>query len=539
MRLLEDVSPADFPLRLVEAAQLLSEPVVLVLDDIHEIAGGSVLAGLDLLIRHAPPSVRLVLSGRRPPGLQLARLRVAGELADVTAAELACTADEAAAYFEMLGIDIGAAGRDDLLRRTEGWMAGLRLAAMRATGRPAPAGLTDLAGNEPLVTDYLRDEVLGRQSPETRLFLLRTSVAEFVSGGLADALTGEPGGARILDRLSRENSFVQAPGHDHAAYRYHPLLREVLTADLHREIPHEIPVLMRRAARWHAASGQAIDAVRYAAEARDWDYAAHVLTEAGPEILIINGPAVLDAVLALLPADRAVDDVAVASALAAARLWSGDPGGAAAHLKNAQRGLGRCPPAVRRVAEPVLAAFGLLQAAARAGPGPGLLARATGLAERQQQTAASAAEHRALGLLWFAVGTARLRRWEIPAARLALGHAECQLAAGARPAWRPARPTGVHWPTPGRASRPAGRPVIRRPPRPGPPRPGPRRHLRRPGPRPRLPRPRRAAGCRRWPPLSSAWSGTTWPGRSGQRTRSIRLPSPSCPASRLRLTWPT
>lgn len=431
IRSLEDVSPDEFPLRLVEAAQLFTEPVVLVLDDIHQIAGGAVLAGLDLLIRHAPPSVRLVLAGRRPPQLQLARLRVAGEVADVTAPELACTADEAAAYFAMLGIEIGAAGRDELLRRTEGWMAGLRLAAMRASGCPAGASISGLAGNEPMLTDYLRDEVLGTQPPEIRLFLLRTSITEFVSGDLADALTGEPGGARTLDQLSRDNSLVQAPGGSPAAYRYHPLLREVLTADLHREIPHEVPVLLRRAARWHAASGRAIDAVRYSAEARDWDYAAHVLTESAAEILIVNGPAVLDAVLALLPAERAADDTAVASALAAARLWSGDPGGAAAHLKNAQRGLAHCAPAVRRVAEPGLAALGLMQAAGRAGPGPGQLARATALAERQQQTAATPAEHRAIGLLWFAVGTARLRRWEIPAAGLALGQAECQLAAGA------------------------------------------------------------------------------------------------------------
>jgi LuxR family transcriptional regulator, maltose regulon positive regulatory protein len=443
VRLLADVSPAEFPLRLVEAAQLFTEPVVLVLDDIHEIAGGAVLAGLDLLIRHAPPSVRLVLSGRCPPGLQLARLRVAGELADVTAAELACTADEAAAYFAMLGINVGAAGRDELLRRTEGWMAGLRLAAMRARARPATASITDLAGNEPMVTDYLRDEVLGRQPPETRLFLLRTSVAELVSGDLADALTGEPGGARMLDRLSRDNSFVQAPGGDHAAYRYHPLLREVLRSDLQREIPHEIPVLLRRAARWHAASGRAIDAVRYSAETGDWDYAAHVLTESATEILLMNGPAALDAVLSLLPADRAADDVAVASALAAARLWSGDPDGAAVHLQNAQRGLGRCAPAVRRVAEPCLAALGVMQAAGRAGPDPGQLARASALAERQQQNAGTLAEHRALGLLWFTLGTARLRRWEISAARLALGHAECQLEAGG-PAGLLARARGWH-----------------------------------------------------------------------------------------------
>ncbi len=319
-------------------------------------------------------------------------------------------------------------------------MAGLRLAAMQAAGRPATASLTELAGNEPILTDYLRDEVLSRQPPETRLFLLRTCIAEFVSGDLADALTGEPGGARTLDRLGRENIFVQPPGPGRPAYRYQPLLREVLTADLHREIPHEIPVLLRRAARWHAASGRALDAVRYAAEAGDWDFAAHVLSESGSEILLINGPADLTAVLSLLPADRAADDVAVAGALAAARLWSGDPDGAATHLLNAQRNLRRCTPDLQRVAEPSLAALGLMRAACRAGADPGELARAAALAERQQQTAGRLAEHRAIGLLWFTIGTARLRRWEIPAARVALGHAECQLAAGG-----PAAPGGPRW----------------------------------------------------------------------------------------------
>ena len=267
---LRDTPPDAVPLRLVEAAQLLTEPVTLVLDDVHELAGdGPVLAGLDLLIRHVPPTLRLILSGRCPPRLQLARLRVAGELADVTSADLACTAEEAAAYFAMLGLDVDAYARDELLRRTEGWMAGLRLAAMSARARePEDGRITDIAGDEPLVTDYLWDEVLGRQPAETRLFMLRTSITEEMSGDLADTLTGEPGGARTLQRLSRENNFVEAVGPDHAAYRYHPLLRDVLAAERSREIPHEVPILLRRAARWHAAHDRAIDALRNAAAGR-------------------------------------------------------------------------------------------------------------------------------------------------------------------------------------------------------------------------------------------------------------------------------
>ena len=428
---LRDTPPDAVPLRLVEAAQLLTEPVTLVLDDVHELADAPVLAGLDLLIRHVPPTLRLILSGRCPPRLQLARLRVAGELADVTAADLACTAEEAAAYFAMLGLDVDAYARDELLRRTEGWMAGLRLAAMSARARePEDGRITDIAGDEPLVTDYLWDEVLGRQPAETRLFMLRTSVTDEMSGDLADTLTGEPGGARTLQRLSRENNFVEAVGPDHAAYRYHPLLRDVLAAERNREIPHEVPILLRRAARWHAAHDRAIDALRNAAQAEDWDYAAHMLAEAGTAALVRSGATPLEQVLTQFPAERRADDPAVAAALAAARLWNGDPDGAAHHLDGAQRALGRCAQAERRVLEPWLAALRVMQAASRAAAEPGLLAQAWSLAEQAQATAGTQPEHRSLGLLWFALGTGRLRRWELSEARYALNHASRQLTAG-------------------------------------------------------------------------------------------------------------
>lgn len=424
--------------------QLLARPVTLVLDDVQELgADGPVLAGLGQLLRQAPPSLRLILIGRVPPPLQLARLRLSGDLADVTAADLACTAAEADAYFAMLGLEADAATRDELLRRTEGWMAGLRLAAMSAAG-PEPNGahkrVASISGSEPLVTDYLRDEVLARQSPETRLFMLRTSVTEQTSGDLADALTGEPGGARTLERLSRENNFVEtaapraaeprAARYRAATYRYHTLLREVMAAELSRQMPHEVPVLLRRAARWHAANDQAIDALRCAARAGDWDYAAHMLAEAGTAALVRSGAATLEDVLAQFPADSRADDAAVAAALAAARLWHGDPDGAAHHLDSAERALGRCAPAERRVIKPWLAALRVMQAASLSAADPGLLARGWTLADNGQASAGTQPEHRALGLLWFALGAARLRRWEIGAARYALNHACLQLTAG-------------------------------------------------------------------------------------------------------------
>jgi LuxR family maltose regulon positive regulatory protein len=431
LRSLEDVSPDGFPLRLVEAAQTFTEPVVLVLDDIHELTDPAVLSGIDLLIRHAPATLRLVLSARQPPALQLARLRVSGEMGDIGGHDLACTSEEADAYFAMLGLDVEPGARDALLRRTQGWMAGLRLAAMAARSDPEPgAAITDLAGDEPIVTDYLWDEVLVKQAPATRMFLLRTCLAGQVSGDLADALTGQSGSARILDRLSRENSFVDVVDRERGEYAYHPLLRQVLTAGLHREIPHEIPVLMRRAARWYAAHDQPIASVRCAAEAQDWDYAAQTLAEAGAGVASPGSTADLESVLSLFPADRSADDPAVAAAWAAARLWDGDRDGAAAYLDSGERALGRAVPAMQRIMEPTLAALRVMLAGGRTDPDPALLATARSLAERSQAAASTQPEHRAVGLLWFTLGVARLRRWEIQQARRALRQADRQLAAG-------------------------------------------------------------------------------------------------------------
>ena len=431
LRSLEDASPDGFPLRLVEAAQTFTEPVILVLDDVHELTDEAVLAGIDLLIRHAPPTLRLVLSARQPPALQLARLRVSGELADIGGQDLACTSEEADAYFSMLGLDADPAARDALLRRTQGWMAGLRLAAMAARSDPEPgATITDLAGDEPIVTDYLWDEVLVKQAPATRMFLLRTCIAAQVTGDLADALTGQSGSARTLDRLSRENSFVDVVDRERGEYAYHPLLRQVLIAELHREIPHEIPVLLRRAARWYAGHDQPIASVRCAAEAQDWDYAAQTLAEAGAGVASPGSTADLEGVLSLFPADRSADDPAVAAAWAAARLWDGDRDGASAYLDSGERALRRAVPAMQRIMEPTLAALRVMLAGGRTDPDPALLAGARSLAERAQAAAGTQPEHRAVGLLWFAVGVARLRRWEIQQARHALRHADRQLAAG-------------------------------------------------------------------------------------------------------------
>jgi len=414
----------DLPISLMDTMRGLAAPVALVLDDVHVLADSGVLAGLGFLIHHAPPALRIIVCGRRVPGLHLARMRVAGDLAEVDAADLACTPDEADAYFAKLGLTAEAAERDDLLRKTEGWMAGLRLAALRAS-RDGTVNVSGITG-DPLLADYMRDEVLDRQPAAIQLFLRRTSVAERLTGEYADWLTRESGGARILDQLERENSFLSRD--DHGQYRYHPCLREVLLAEL-RRTPEEIPVLFGRAARWHAARGDVVAAMRCAAQAADWEQASQALAEAGIVGVVPQRMAELEEALRLFPAERRSGDPVVAAALAAARLCRGDPGSAAAYWSLAQQGLAGCAEPTRSLVELWLAALRVMQSAQARDPEPSALADGWALAEQTQARAGALSAHRALGMLWLALGTGMLWRWRIADARRALGHASHQLAA--------------------------------------------------------------------------------------------------------------
>jgi LuxR family transcriptional regulator, maltose regulon positive regulatory protein len=228
---------------------------VFVLDDVHLLAAGEALHELDRVISHAPTTLRFILSGRYMPGLRLARLRVAGAVADLGAVDLACTPGEADAVLAGRGA-AGPAMRDELLGYTQGWITGLRLAALTGYGlggaglglRANPLG-GDRLGADRLVADYLRDEVLDGQPPDVRMFMLRTSVADHLTGEIADCITGGTGGARLLDTLDRENCFINRLSG--GEYRYYPVFRDMLLAELSREYPVEVPMLKGRAAKCH------------------------------------------------------------------------------------------------------------------------------------------------------------------------------------------------------------------------------------------------------------------------------------------------
>ena len=225
------------------------------------------------------PGLRLVASSRMDPLLPLHRYRLAGELAEIRASDLAFSISEAGLLLARHGITLPADSLECLTRRTEGWAAGLRLAAISMDTHPDPEQFVkELAAEDSALTGYLVQEVLDAQPPEARELLLSTSILEQVSAEAASELGGSEQAAAILPALAHANAFVQPVGG--GWYRYHTLFAEVLRLKLRHEHPGRVPTLHRRAARWHEREGRLADAVRHAAEAGDWPLAASMVIDA-------------------------------------------------------------------------------------------------------------------------------------------------------------------------------------------------------------------------------------------------------------------
>jgi LuxR family transcriptional regulator, maltose regulon positive regulatory protein len=323
---------------LLHGLEELDSPVVLVLDDVHELTEPRVLHGIEFLVRHAPPQLRLVLSTRADPPLPLHRLLLSGALTQLRAADLAFTVAE---VDELLaGYDYRSRLSDDdlavLQARTEGWAAGLRLAAVSMQHQPdLHRFVMELAGDDRSLAGYLVSEVLDQQPAELRSFLMRTCVVDELSGDLADSLTGRDDGERTLARLERANAFVVAVGSRREWYRYHPLFAELLRYQLRREAPHEVTELRRRAARWYAGHGLPEDAIQQAATVRDWGYAAELIAEHGLGFALCGQDQRFRDLLDRLPADVAHMHPEFAVLAAAERIASSDDG-AEASLQQAR-----------------------------------------------------------------------------------------------------------------------------------------------------------------------------------------------------------
>ena len=279
---------ADHPFlsKFASAMAAQDPPVTLVLDDLHLLTEPTVLDGLEYVLRNSGRGLRLVAASRMDPLLPLYRYRLSGQLTEVRASDLIFTGPEARLLIAQHGITLSAESLDCLIRRAEGWAAGMRLAAISMAGHPDPEQfIKEFDAEDSAVTGYLVQEVLSAQPAHVREFLLRTSILDYVSADIARELIGAEPDPNVLLTLARANAFVLPVGQ--GWYRYHSLLAAVLRLKLRCDSPDRVPELHRRAARWYRRNGSLAAAVRHAGQAGDWQFAARtVLDELAVDQLI-------------------------------------------------------------------------------------------------------------------------------------------------------------------------------------------------------------------------------------------------------------
>jgi LuxR family transcriptional regulator, maltose regulon positive regulatory protein len=353
----------EFVERLVEGLARLEETVLLVVDDLHHLRSQDALAGLERLLSSAAPRLRTVLLTRRDPKLGLHRLRLAGELTEIRAAELDFTPDEAAELLAAAGLEVGAEDMARLHARTEGWAAGLRLAALSLARHNSPERfVAEFSGSERTVADYLLGEVLASRPPEVRRLLLRTCVLERVNGPLADLLTGRDDGIALLQDLEEGGGLVVPLDVGRTWFRYHHLLADLLRLELRREAPGEIGGLHRLAAGWHAEHGDPVEAIRHAELGEDWELATELLGRHWVHLVLEGQEATLSALLEPLPTGLAESDAELATIAAADRLARSRWAEADGLLSAAAAGLSALPDERRNRAETALGTVQLLRA---------------------------------------------------------------------------------------------------------------------------------------------------------------------------------
>lgn len=242
----------------------------LVLDDVHELTAADPLHGLAVLVRDRPPGLQLLLASRADPPLPLGRMRLHGQLCELRAAQLRFSVPEAQALLAAADVALRPDQVHLLIEQTEGWPAGMRLAALSLRGSSDLDGfLADFVANSRAVSEYLVGEILDRLPDHDRELLGAISICEQLSASLAVALSGRADAGEVLDELERSTALVTSSGCGRLWYRVHPLLRSHLRADLERRRPDRVAELHRRAARWHAEHGRPAGALQHARRAGD------------------------------------------------------------------------------------------------------------------------------------------------------------------------------------------------------------------------------------------------------------------------------
>jgi LuxR family maltose regulon positive regulatory protein len=259
----------------------LPDNFILVMDDYHVIDSKSVDEVLTFLLEHQPPNMRLVIVTREDPNVPLARLRARGQLVELRAADLRFTPAEAAEFLnQMMELDLSDGDIDALEARTEGWIAGLQMAALSMQGREdIPRFVQAFTGSHRFVVDYLVEEVLQRQPEQIRSFLMQTAILDRLCAPLCNVVTEREDGREMLDTLERSNLFLIPLDDQRQWYRYHHLFAEVLQSYLRQEQPERVSILHQRASAWYEQNGSQSDAIRHALAAKDFDHAAELIEQ--------------------------------------------------------------------------------------------------------------------------------------------------------------------------------------------------------------------------------------------------------------------
>jgi LuxR family maltose regulon positive regulatory protein len=321
--------------------------LTLVIDDLHELHSPEALAQLTRLLTNLPPQVHAILATRHDLRLHLQQLRLAGELAEIRTADLRFTQRETRELLDASGIALSAAGTALLHQRTEGWAAGLRLAAISLADHPDPERfVAEFSGSDRTVAEYLIAEMLERQPDDVKDLLLRTSLLDRVNGELADLLTGRPGSEQILLSLEDANAFVESLDPERTWFRYHHLFADLLRLELRRALPAEVPALHRRAAAWFAEQGQVVEAIRHTQAAGDWPEAARLLADHSFSLTLDGQAQTIQALVRAFP--PGADHPELALVRAADDLLHGHLDEAAAHLAVAETYAETAPPGRQR-----------------------------------------------------------------------------------------------------------------------------------------------------------------------------------------------
>ena len=321
--------------------------ITLVIDDLHELNSPEALAQLTRLLMNLPPQVHAMLTTRHDLRLRLHQLRLAGELAEIRAADLRFSQRETRELLDASGIALSDAGAALLHQRTEGWAAGLRLAALSLADHPDPERfVAEFSGSDRTVAEYLIAEMLERQPADVQDLLLRTSLLDRVNGELADLLTGRPGSERILLELEDANAFVESLDPERTWFRYHHLFADLLRLELRRTLPGDVPGLHRRAAGWFTLQGQVVEAIRHTQAAGDWPEAARLLADHSFSLTLDGQAQTIQALVRAFP--PGTDHPELALVRAGGDLVRGRLDEAAAYLAVAETHAETAPPGRQR-----------------------------------------------------------------------------------------------------------------------------------------------------------------------------------------------